>query len=362
MNAGLRCLLLSVLAWPVSLGAVEIATGSMLGPRYDEKSFYQRTSPRGEWTHTYQIGHFRKQVRGKLLGVRATYALFDDEFLEDESFTPDANTDRAIAALERYHRYGVTVVAVNLQGDAKPYDGPEARSGQARDGKKHGALIGAFQPDGTLIPAWTERLARLLEAANKLGIVVALTYFTPDQDEVFESPEAIVAAARNMTRWLIEQDARNVIIDIADRWDLEAELWDFGRFIPRNIGSLVIDVRDQFNSAAFTLPIGATGGNALAYPSSLAKLCDVILLRGGQSEASYRAHALGQHEEVERPVLLFGAEPLDAAAADRAAGAIFSAPQDAGVYPFSYGSEPDEPKFQPILHSIAKLALKKPPE
>ena len=290
MNAGLRCLLLALLAPMMRLGAVEIATGSMLGPRYEGSSFYQRLSPRGDWSQTYQGGPFRRQARGKLLGVRATYAVFEDEWLNDPGFDADANTSALTAALERYQRYGVNVIAVNLQGGATPYAGSDARTGQARDGKEKGALISAFAPDGALVPAWTKRLETLLTAANKAGIVVMLTYFTPDQDEVFESPEAIVAAARNMTRWLIERDARNVIIDVADRWDLESEIWDFGRFVPRNIGSLVIDIRDQFNSAAFTLPIGATGGNAMSYPSSLAKLCDLILVRGDPaSGAAQRA-------------------------------------------------------------------------
>lgn len=346
------------------MGAGEIATGSMLGPRFDEKSFYERRSPRGKWQQTYQVGPFRRQVRGKLLGVRATYGLFDDRWLANSDFDPGQNTFRLIQALDRYHRYGVSIIAVSLQGGQAPYsdEGEEPHTGQARDGEQGGALISAFASDGSLEPEWMERLARLLKAADERGIVVSLTYFTPDQDEVLESPEAIVAAARNITRWLIDNDARNVIIDLADRWDLESEIWDFNRFIPRNIGSLVLDVRDQFNAAAFTLPIGATAGNASTYPDSLARLCDVILLRGGRMDSPQGSFALQHMGEVDRPVLLFGADPVSAAATGRATGAIFAAPEQTGTFPFSYGGDPDDPIFLPMLERIAKLALKKPPE
>ncbi len=363
MHLGFVALLI-LISLPLGLSAGEIAAGSMLGPRYDSKSFYHRSSPRGEWRKTYDVGPFRGQARGKLLGLRVSYGLYHDRWLEDPDFDADANTDRLIEALGRYHSYGLNVISVSLQGGHEPYraGNEEARSGQARDGEKAGALISAFAADGSLDEEWTQRLERLLAAADKNGIFVVLTYFTPDQDEIFDSPKAIVAAARNMTRWLIEHDARNVIIDLADRWDLESEIWDFGRFIPRNIGSLVLDVRDQFNSAAFTLPIGATGGNDLTYPSSLAKICDVILLRAGERTAAQRVVPLGQLQDADRPVVLFGADPLAAAAADRAAGAILAAPAGTAQFPFEYGAGETDQVFLPLLDSVAELALKKPPK
>ena len=38
-------------------------------------------------------------------------------------------------------------------------------------------------------------------------------------------------AARNITEWLIEKKFRNVIIDIANEWDLPGEHWDFASYI-----------------------------------------------------------------------------------------------------------------------------------
>jgi hypothetical protein len=357
-------ILLLAVSPPCAVSAGEIATGHMLGPRYNQTSFYERSSPRDKWRQTYEDGPYRKQVRGKLLGLQAAYALFQDQWLPDPDFDPNHNTDRLIEALDRYRRYGVSVIAVSLQGGRSPYrtGGPEARSGQVRDGEQGGALISAFAPDGSLDPGWIQRLKRLLDAADQRGLAVALTYFTPDQDEIFESPEAIVAAARNMTRWLIENDARNVIIDVADRWDLESEIWDFGRFVPRNIGSLVIDIRDQFNSAAFTLPIGAGSGNELTYPSSLARICDVILVRNGAPSAAQRIYALDHLAESERPVMLFGGDPLPSLVSDRAAGAVFAAPKQTDLFPFAYGAEDDDTLFLPLLEQIATLALRKPPQ
>src|SRR5690606_21303866 len=146
-------------------------------------------------------------------------------------------------------------------------------SGKAEDGKTKGSLVSAFLPTGDLDPAWMARLERLLTETNKRGMIVCLTYFTPGQDEALESDEAIVKAARNMTSWLIQKDFRNVIINIADSWDAQGQ-WDHGDFIQRNVGNLIIDNRDLFNHAEFTLPIAAAAGENLAYPSSLARICD----------------------------------------------------------------------------------------
>ena len=77
-------------------------------------------------------------------------------------------------------------------------------------------------------------------------MVVCLTYFHPAQDEIFSEPEAIAAAARNITDWLIEKDFRNVIINVADEWDLGGRSWDHARFIPENINRLVELVRERF--------------------------------------------------------------------------------------------------------------------
>ena len=87
--------------------AVEIATGSMLGPRYKQDQFYARVGSTAAWGQTYDGSRFRRRVRGSLAMVRVTQALFDDEWLRERHFDPDANTDRLISQLATYKQHGI---------------------------------------------------------------------------------------------------------------------------------------------------------------------------------------------------------------------------------------------------------------
>ena len=273
-----------------SVAATEVATGSMLGPRFKAHQFYIRRSPAGRWKQTYSSRRFRGEARGKLVMIRFPPALFSDEWMGAREFDPDKNTDAVIASFELLAEHGVGAIGVNLQG---PDHG---------DGSGYGGLVSAFKPDGSLKPKWLDRLERLIEAADGRGLVVCLSYFSRDQDEVFESAAAIVAGARNMTDWLIEKNFRNVIIDVAYGWDVEKENWDHGAFIPESIAELIETVRERFQEVEFTLPIGASAGGGMTYPSSLARICDVILVHGNGLSASQKRSGLPNLISYQRPV------------------------------------------------------------
>ncbi|MEZ5396056.1 MAG: hypothetical protein R2724_25055 [Bryobacterales bacterium] len=265
---------------------------------------------RSSWTETYNGGPYRGKTKGALLLVNAVHGLFEDKWLTEAEFNPDANTDALIGALDLYHSYGVAGLFVSLQGFERPY--PESsglkRSGKAEDGKTKGSLVSAFLPNGDLDQGWLARLERLLTETNKRGMIVCLTYFSPVQDEVLESDEALVAGARKMTEWLIEKDFRNVIVNIADSWDAQGQ-WDHADFVPRNVSNLIIDNRDLFNHAEFTLPIGASSGESLSYPSSLARICDVVLLHGNRADRAEKLRAVSNLSEYDRPVILIEDPP-----------------------------------------------------
>ncbi len=381
--------LLCLLSAPVagSAAAAEIATGSMLGPRYKADRFYVRAS-RGDWAETYSAGHYKRTARGKLMMLRVSQGLFDDEWLTERKFDPDANTDALIAALDDYKSHGVLAIGVSLQGGDPGYSQEAngiSRKGPANDGEKLGRLVSAFKSDGTLKPPWLARTKKLLKAADQRGMVVCLTYFDPAQDEALANPRAIVAAVRNMTRWLVEQDFRNVVIEVANAWDLEGDTWDHRRFVPRNIANLVMEAREEFNGAAFTLPIGASTGGSLSYPNSLARVCDLVLLQGGGRSAGDKAKGVAQLSSYERAVWLVedrngdGVSEASLAQERASADALFR--EGAGWsytpwpqtlrFPFRYdpgessvldGSDDREGAyFRAVLEHVAGLVMKKPP-
>jgi hypothetical protein len=242
--------------------------------------------------------------------------------------------------------------------------------------------------DGTTKPAWLDRLARVIRAADERGMIVNLLYFYQGQDEIFESDRAIVNAARGITLWLVENNFRNVVIDIANEWDLKGETWDQAAFIPENITGLVEVVREQFNGADFSLPIGASTSGRMAYPASLARLCDVVLIHGNGRPPGEKLARLREFEDYNRTVWMTeddnGRETThetlvrELASADalfdKAAGWGYMPWVQAQQFPFVYMpgesaeftddmpvAQRDPAYFKAVLEHIASLVLRKPP-
>lgn len=94
--------------------AVEIATGKMLGPGYDQRSFYLREGS-APWRKTYTGPSYRPEAAGKLMNLRITQALFQDEYLTEIHFDPMANTRHVIQALDTYRRNGILAINVSLE-------------------------------------------------------------------------------------------------------------------------------------------------------------------------------------------------------------------------------------------------------
>ena len=381
--------LLSLSTLPAS--AMEIATGSMLGPRFKSDRFYVRGSRGSSWQPTYSGTPYRRQARGKLMLVRLAQSLFDDERLEEQAFDPDRNTQQVIDALDFYKQHGVLAISVGLQGDNPRYGetiNGVSRNRAAKSAAKTSALVSAFRSDGSLKAEWLGRLERLLNAANQRGMVLCLTYFHPGQDEIFESPNAIAAAAKNITDWLIKKDFRNVVINVADEWDLDGRSWGHARFIPENIDRFVELIRERFNHADYTLPIGASSSGSMRYPDSLAQVCDVVLLHGNgrtpaeklgrlrHFQATRRALWMVQDDNGQETTLANLAREKASADAlfEGGAGWGFTPWKQAHRFPFIYLPDPnsefgddtmetkrDAAYFRAVLEHVATLVLKKPP-
>ncbi len=391
MKSMIALIAILVVLFGSPLPAIEIATGSMLGPRYNPDRFYVRASPGSRWQQTYSDRQYRRKARGKLMSLSLTQALFDDEWLKERSFQPEQNTERAIEALNIYKEHGVLAISVSLQGGDPGYD-PAANGIGRRDGAKFGQdgglLVSAFRPDGSLKEDWLRRLEKLLQAANERGMVVCLTYFYQGQDEVFDSKRSIVKAAGNITDWLIGKNFRNVVINLAMDWNLEGDTWDHGRFIPENIAALLEYVRDRFNGADFLLPIGASSGGNMSYPASLARLCDVVLVHGNTQAPAEKLVRIQQFQSYERPVWMIeddnGHDATLAGLSRETASANLLFRETAGWgytpwvqaqrFPFEYRPgdsseftdqtpawEREGAYFRAVLEHIAELVLRNPP-
>ncbi len=390
----LRPVLALILAC-LSLAAAEIATGKMLGPGYDARSFYVRATASDPWRKTYTGPRFRPEAAGRLMNLRLAQALFDDEWLTEAAFDPEANTDRVIAALDTYKQHGVLAINVSLQGGNAGY-GREAAAIRRQNGAKYGPgkglLVSAFVPDGSLKPAWMQRLLKLQRALDRRGMALGLMYFYQGQDEVLQDVEAIRRATVNATDWLIDHDCRNVIIDLANEHDING--WDHDRYIAAHIGELIELARSRFAAkrAAFRLPIGSSTGGSMKVFDGARDHADLTIVHGNgrhSQEKLRRVEALCQDPRMPGPIYMneddngrdsteenFLREVASADAVFRSGGSWGYMPwRQAQMFPFAYYlpraggevrnelpvGERDQAYFRAVLEHIRGLVYRDAP-
>lgn len=387
----MKKLLIALLVAAASVGAAEVTTGAILGRGYDQRAFYVRGSPRAAWVKTYAGSEYRPEAAGKLMNLRLAQAIFHDEWLTEQPFDPDANTNAVIGALDLYKRHGVLMINVSLQGGNPGYQAEVngiARENGYKFGPGKGLHVSAFRPDGSLKPEWLGRLERLLRAADRRGMIVNVLYFYQGQDEVFESTQAIHRAAHNITGWLIEGNHRNVIIDVANEYDIGPR-WDFDQYIPRHIIPLMDEVRERFRKARFSVPVSVSSGGRMRYPPSVMGQSDIVLLHGNNRNPEEKVRRARELISVQRPVLMNeddnGREStrehlaLELASCDaffhHGAGWGYMPWVQSQRFPFRYlpgpeatvrdempEAERDMAYFHAVLDHIAKLVMRQPPD
>lgn len=276
--------LVSVLILPgVGSGAMalEIATGKMLGPGYQARYFYVREAG-GSWQPTYSEPFYRPEAAGRLMNLRVAQGIFHDEWLTEFPFDPLENTRRLIEALDTYKEHGILCINVSLQGGNAYQRSPIRRSRDFKDGPGAGSHVSAFLPDGSLKPEWLERLRLLVKELEGRGMFLNLMYFYQGQDEVLENEEAIDRAVIQATDWLIDNDCRNVLIEIANEHDVSA--YDHERYIHRRMDHLIQLARSRFidRQAPFRLPISASTGGSMAVYEGVHHHGDLVILHGNR--------------------------------------------------------------------------------
>ncbi|MBT4139285.1 MAG: hypothetical protein HOE48_15295, partial [Candidatus Latescibacteria bacterium] len=142
------------------------------------------------------------EIEGLLLNNRQVQATFDDEnsetrrmwaYPDTEEWDADRNTQEFIDALPISRDHGVLGITVNFQGgNPKGYGWPQPWENNA------------FAPDGEIRPPYLERMGRVLEAMDGLGMVAILGVFYFGQDERLESESAVVRSLESVVQWVLD--------------------------------------------------------------------------------------------------------------------------------------------------------------
>jgi hypothetical protein len=141
----------------------------------------------------------------KIIGLRCSNALVSGR-----------TTQELIDSLDTFKSYGVNTVSVYFMG---------SRFGDVK----------GYRPDASLNPVYARRMARILKAADKRGMVVLVgclywsTSRAKEDLDHWTQAEANRAVA-NTVKWLVEHDCRNVFVDPdnegmaarANNWSIES--------------------------------------------------------------------------------------------------------------------------------------------
>lgn len=120
------------------------------------------------------------------IGLRCSNALISDE-----------TTDELIANLDTFAGYGINTISVYFMG---------SRFGDVK----------GYNEDATLNTIYTARMGRIIEEANKRGMVIlvgCLYWSTSKAKWNSWTQEEVDAAVANTVKWLKENNYRNVFID-----------------------------------------------------------------------------------------------------------------------------------------------------
>ncbi len=215
------------------------------------------------------------RIEGLLLNVRAVQAIFDDlnprtrgrwAYPDTAKWDPERNTREFKAALPDWRSHGVLAFTVNLQGGS-----PEGYS------KEQPWENTAIEPDGSLRPAYMDRLSTVLARADELGMVVIVGYFYFGQDQRVTDEAAVRRGVTNATNWLLDSGRRNVLVEIDNECSVKA--YDHDILKPGRVHELIEQAKGLSRNGRRLL-VGTSYGGGTPADTNVVKASDFLLLHG----------------------------------------------------------------------------------
>jgi hypothetical protein len=213
-------------------------------------------------------------IEGRLMNSRMVQGAFDDlnpatrsrwTYPDGQAWDADRNTREFIAAMPEWRRHGLLAFTLNLQGGS-----PE---GYSRD---QPWINNAFEADGTFRPDYKARVARILDRANELGMVVILGIFYFGQDERLQDEAAVIRAVDQTVDWIFSRGDRHVLVEINNECNVR---YDHAILKPDRVHELITRVRERTREGRRLL-VGTSYGGGRVPDDNVVKVSDFILVHG----------------------------------------------------------------------------------
>lgn len=211
-------------------------------------------------------------VEGLLPNSRMVQGVFDDlnpetvskwKYPDTGEWDANRNTNEFIAAMPEWRKYGLLAFTINFQGGS-----PEGYS-SVQPWENN-----AFNADGTLRPAFAERMERIVKKADELGMVVILGIFYFGQDERLADENAVIAAVDNVVNWIQEIGFTNVIIEVANECDNRK--YEQSIIKKDRVHELILRIK---GNAPNLLVSTSFNGNTIP-PDNIVEVSDYVLIHG----------------------------------------------------------------------------------
>lgn len=245
------------------------------GPQEAARARQTRVSIAGDAFHingkpTYEGRTWQQhKIEGLLLNSRMVQASYDDAnpgtrarwaYPDTKTWDAERNTREFIEAMPEWRRHGLLGLTLNLQGGS-----PEGYS------NKQPWINSAFTGAGTLDPAVISRLARVLDRADELGLVVILGLFYFGQDERLADEAAVLRAVDSALLWLKMGGWTNVILEANNECNVK---YDHAILKPERIHEVILRIR----KAGFLA--GTSYGGGVIPKENVVRASDFLLLHG----------------------------------------------------------------------------------
>lgn len=214
-------------------------------------------------------------VEGLLPNSRMVQGIFDDlnpetahlwAYPDTKTWDAGRNTREFLDAMPEWKKYGLLAFTINLQGGS-PF-------GYSKSQPWHNSAI---REDGTLRDDYMERLGKILDKADDLGMVVILGIFYFGQDERLTDEKSVISAVDNTLEWLFEKGYRNVLIEICNETMVRAYNHDILK--PDRVHELILRVREK-EKKGYTYPISTSYGGGTIPGDKVLEASDFVLLHG----------------------------------------------------------------------------------
>ncbi len=226
-------------------------------------------------TPTYSGREWRgHKIEGLLMNSRMVQGIFDDlnsdtatrwAYPDTKKWDAERNTREFIEAMPEWKNHGLLAFTINLQGGS-----PEGYS------KSQPWKNNAFNKDGSLRDDYTARLARILNRADELGMVVIVGYFYFGQDQHLADEKAVIRATDETTKWLLKEGWRNLLVEVNNECNIS---YDHEILKPERIHELIERVRSTHDEGR-SLLVGTSYGGGTIPRENVVRVSDYLLLHG----------------------------------------------------------------------------------